>query len=231
MRIPRSSASVLASVAAAALMAGPEASAAIFTTTPPPTVAAGGGPLTWTFASDAPATPWDHVTWKVSTEPEWHMCGGPSGTVTLENLTPGTYWVEIADEVDLAFAAESLHLAPFDRCSEPHFPTLGPLHPVTLAATVVVEPPTAATEPTASPSPTATTTTTVLVSPGPRSIEAAALCRAQHPKWKKTKAAIRADRRRLLRAITATERSRSRHRLLADRTELRELRRTCQATP
>jgi hypothetical protein len=228
MRIPRSSAPVLATVVAALLMTALGPSAATFTSTPPPRITAPTGPLTWTFESDGSGTPWDHVTWKVSTEPEWQMCGGPSGTVTLEGLAPGTYWVEIADEIDLAYAGESLELPPFDRCSEPHSPALGPLHPVTLSSTVVAQPTPAELESTAAPTPAATATTTVLVSPGPKSTEAAARCPARYPKWRKTRAAIRADHRRLLDSVTAAERTRSRRRLALDRSTLRELHRPCQ---
>jgi hypothetical protein len=174
VRLRRSSISALASVALAALVAEPNATAATFTATPAPTVVEGGGPLNWAFVSDAPGTMWGDVTWRASTEPEWHMCGGPSGEVTLEGLAPGTYWVEIADEVDLAFAGEALGLPPFDRCSVIHSPALGPLHPVTLAATVVVAPPPPPPEPTPPASSTmsatsATTTTTVVAAtPPPR---------------------------------------------------------------
>lgn len=147
-------------LASAALPGG--ASAAVFTATPTDMVSEGSGPITWAFESDAPGTMWGNVTWKLSTEPEWHMCGGPSGVVTVDNLGAGTYWVEIADEVDLGFAGESAGAEPFARCSESHSPALGPLHPVTLDAVTVVPLP-------AGP---ATATTTVIVR-GPR-------CRKPH---------------------------------------------------
>src|SRR4051812_18356440 len=98
------------------------ASAAVFTTAPPQTVTEGEGPLIWAFESDAPGTMWGNVTWKVSTESEWHTCGGPAGAVTLEGLGTGTYWVEIADEVDLAFAGAAAGESPFTRCTETHSP-------------------------------------------------------------------------------------------------------------
>jgi hypothetical protein len=138
---------------AVSMLAPGGASAAVFTAAPPQTVSEDEGPITWAFATDAPGTMWGNVTWKVSTEPEWHTCGGPTGTVTLEGLGAGTYWVEVADEVDLAFAGNSAGEAPFTRCTEPHSPAPGPLQPVSLAAVTVVPPP----FPT-----TATTTVTVV---------------------------------------------------------------------
>ena len=142
-------------LASAALPCG--ASAAVFTTTPPATMVEGTGPITWAFESDAPGTMWGNVTWKVSTEPEWHMCGGPNGGVTLDGPGVGTYWVEIADEVDLGFAGEAAGAEPFARCSESHSPALGPLHPLTLDAVTVVPRPAGG----------ANATTTVIVR-GPR---------------------------------------------------------------
>jgi len=145
------------------------ASAAVFTTAPPQTVTEGGDSLTWAFASDAPGTTWGNVTWKASTEAEWHTCGGPAGVVTLEGLGAGTYWVEIADEVDLAFAGGAAGEPPFTRCSEPHSPAPGPLHPVSLAAVTVVPPPFPAT---------ATTTVTVVDPPRCKKV------RSKHPHHK-----------------------------------------------
>ena len=143
------------------MLAPTGASAAVFTTTPPQTVTAGAGPITWAFESDAPGTMWGNVTWKVSTEPEWHVCGGPGGTVTLEGLDPGTYWVEIADEVDPGFAGP-VPTPPFTRCTESHSPAPGPLQPVSLAAVTVLAPPLGP--------PTATTTVTVVDPPRCRKV-------------------------------------------------------------
>ncbi len=153
------------------------ASAAVFTTAPPQTVTEGAGPITWAFESDAPGTMWGNVTWKVSTESEWHTCGGPAGAVTLDGLGAGTYWVEIADEVDLAFAEAPAGEPPFTRCTEPHSPAPGPLQPVTLAAVTVVAPP-------LSPA-TATTTVTVVNPPHCRK------ARPKHAGSKRTKKPLR----------------------------------------
>jgi hypothetical protein len=154
----------LSSVLLASALLPSGAAGAVFTATPPETVSEGSGLLTWTFAGDAPGTIWGDVTWKVSTEAEWHMCGGPAGVVTLEGLAAGTYWVEIADEVDPALAGDSAGSSPFDRCTESHSPALGPLRPVTLAAVTVLPRP-------AGPA-TATTTVNVV---GPR-------CRKPRPR-------------------------------------------------
>jgi hypothetical protein len=152
----RSLKSLVIALLVASTLAPAGASAAVFTTAPPQTMTEDAGPITWAFASDAPGTMWGNVTWKVSTESEWHTCGGPTGAVTLEGLGPGTYWVEIADEVDLGIAGDSAGEAPFTRCTEPHSPAPGPLQPVTLVAVTVVLPPS---------SPTATTTVTVVEPP------------------------------------------------------------------
>jgi len=184
----------------------PAASAAVFLSTPPAAVVEGEGPLVWTFASDAPGTMWGAVTWRLSTESEWRMCGGAQGSVTLAAPAPGSYWVEIADEVDLAFAGGSLGTAPFTRCSEPHHPALGPLQPVELSTVTVVPPATVVGANAAS------TTTTVSV------VE----CRADLGRRERLRGAIRMDRHRLRSARRGTRR-RLRRRLARDEAELREL--------
>lgn len=208
--------SVVISFLVAASVPAPGAAAAIFTSAPPETITEGEGAIGWSFESDAPGTMWAGVTWKVSTEPEWHMCGGPSGTVTLEGLTAGTYWVEIADEVDLRFAGEASDLAPFTRCSEPHFPALGSLRPVTLSAITVVA--------QLVVSPTATATETVVAVPAASSPGSSRRCRERRV----SKAAIRVDLRRLGDATTRAERDRWRRRLINDKDSLRAARASCQ---
>lgn len=201
------SVSVLISLLVAVSVPASGATAAVFTSTPPETVTEGEGPVGWAFESDAPGTMWGRVTWKVSTEPEWNMCGGSSGTVTLEGLAAGTYWVEIADEVDLAFAGESLAVAPFARCSEPHSPAPGPLHPVTLSTVTVV--------PQIVLTPTAAGTVVAVPAAGPP--ESSRLCLAGRQERREAKASIRRDLRRLRDATTKAGRDHWRGRLIIDR--------------
>jgi hypothetical protein len=203
-------------LAAAAVTSGSGASAAVFSSTPPAIVTEGEGPITWAFDSDAPGTMWGHVTWRVSTEPEWHMCGGPSGAVTLEGLTAGTYWVEIADEVDLAFAGESLGVAPFTRCSQPQPAALGPLHPVALSVVTVVP------QLVVSPAPT-----TIVVDPAPRPSGASRRCDAVRRRQSELEMAFGVDMRRMRRATTSARRDRWRTRLALDRSALRAARGAC----
>jgi hypothetical protein len=203
----RWSVSVVISLLVAVSVPASGATAAVFTSIPPETLTEGEGPVGWAFESDAPGTMWGGVTWKVSTEPEWHMCGGLSGTVTLEGLAAGTYWVEIADEIDLGFAGESSSVTPFTRCSEPHLPALGPLHPVTLSTVAVL--------PRIVVSPTATDT--VVAIPAARPPGSSRLCRVGRQERRETRAAIRRDLRRLRDATTKAERDRWRRRLTVDR--------------
>lgn len=209
--------SFLVSLLVGVLASGPGASAAVFTSTPPETVTEGEGPATWAFGTDAPGTMWGDVTWRVSTEPEWHMCGGPTGAVTLEGLTAGTYWVEIADEVDLAFAGESLGVPPFTRCSQPQPAALGPLHPVSLSVVTVV--------PRLVVSPTVPTT--LVVGPAPRSSGPSRRCDAVRRRQGELEAAVGVDLRRMRRATTSARRDRWRGRLALDRSALRAARGSC----
>jgi hypothetical protein len=185
-------------------------SAATFTASPPEFVTEGEGPLVWSFASDEPGTAWGAVTWKVSTEPEWHMCGGPAGSVVLEGMPAGQYWVEIADEVVPGLAGPALREPPFTRCSEPHLPALGPLHPVTLAAVTVTAP--IVVTPTAGVSVSA-------VAPSQGSS-----CAVTSFRRRRALAMVEADRRSLDRATRAEARRTLRVRLARDQARLRRAR-------
>lgn len=213
----RSSIPLVVLLVAAFFAPGSGASAAVFTSNPPETVTEGEGPVTWAFGSDAPGSMWGDVTWRVSTESEWHMCGGPTNAVTLEGLTAGTYWVEIADEVDLAFAGESLGVPPFTRCSEPQSPALGPLHPVAVSVTTVV--------PQLVVSPTVPAT--VVVGPAPRSSGALRRCDAARRRQSQMERAVGDDLLRMRRAKTSARRDRWRNRLALDRAALRQARGAC----
>lgn len=203
--------SLVIALLAVAMLAPAGAPAAFFTSAPPQTVTEGEGPYTWAFESDAPGTMWGNVTWKLSTESEWHTCGGPAGVVTLEGLGIGTYWVEIADEVDLAFAGDSAGVPPFTRCTEPHSPAPGPLHPVSLAAVTVVAPPLSFA--------TATTTVTVVDAPG---------CPEVRSKRAGLKAPVELDRRRLRGAASSAEAEHWRGRLARLEAALRKTRTECR---
>jgi hypothetical protein len=93
-----------------------------FTITPGESVfSSGAGPFYWSFKSSSDAnsyTGW--VGYKLSSESTWHRCLGASSTISLTNLSDGTYSVEIADDVNEDnLAARGLFQSSLNTCGDP----------------------------------------------------------------------------------------------------------------
>jgi hypothetical protein len=107
---------VLTSTAVAARFTSPEYHGKVFTS--------GAGRIGWTFESSEPRYhKYGFVAYHLSTERGWHRCLR-YGEAALENVAPGKYRIEIADDLSMSWLAENglLESGFVGQCSDANSP-------------------------------------------------------------------------------------------------------------
>jgi hypothetical protein len=113
-------------------------------------LASGAGRISWTFESSEPRYhKYGFVAYRLSSEPGWHRCL-KYGEAVLENVPPGKYRIEIANDLSMSWIAEHglLESGLVGECSDSDSPGT----PVA-SDSVTIAPP--GSEPSNAPSPTA----------------------------------------------------------------------------
>lgn len=122
----------------------------------------GAGPYEWSFRSSHGSGEWAGVEYRFGSETAWHRCLEPrvfNGVVeervpvavSLSGLAPGTYRIEIADDLSVGWLGENgIYNSSTNTCGDP---SREPTEPISIDSLAIVAP---ETQPGTAPSPATT---------------------------------------------------------------------------